>query len=109
MCNSLDDISDKLADSELDGVCSKSDDCTVLECNMTYFSFPISMTMTLLPCEEPYRVAIFVHSNALGGTLFDGVFKNDTTLSLTVAGQRAIADIFISQGSGFIGVEVSGN
>ena len=76
---------------------------------MTYISFPISMTMTLLPCEEPYGIAIFVRSSVLGGTLIDGVFKNDTTLSLAVIGQRAIADISISQGSGFIDVEVSGN
>ena len=80
----------------------------MLECAMTYISFPISMTMTLLPCEEPYGIAIFVHSSTLG-TLIDGVFKNDTTLSLTVVGQEAIADISISQGSGFIDVEVSGN
>ena len=65
--------------------------------------------MTLLPCEEPYGIAIFVHSSVLGGTIIDGVFKNDTTLSLTVDGQEAIADISISQGSGFIDVEVSGN
>ena len=75
---------------------------------MTYISFPISMTMTLLPCEEPYGIAIFVHSSTLG-TLIDDVFMNDTTLSLTVAGQEAIADISISQGSGFIDEEVSGN
>ena len=66
------------------------------------------MTMTLLPCEEPYGIAIFVNGGTLG-TLINGVFKNDTTLSLTVVGQRAIADISISQGSGFIDVEVSGN
>ena len=75
---------------------------------MTYISFPISMTMTLLPCEEPYGIDIFVHSSTLG-TLIDGVFKNDTTLNLTVVGQEAIADISISQGSGFIDEEVSGN
>ena len=66
------------------------------------------MTMTLLPCEEPYGIAIFVHSSVLG-TLIDDVFKNDTTLSLTVVGQRAIAEISISQGSSFIDEEVSGN
>ena len=108
MCNSLDDISDKLADSELSGRCTKSDNCTILECNMTYFSFPISMTMILLPCEEPYGIAIFVRGNTLG-TIIDGVFKNDTTLSLTVVGQQAIADISISQGNSFIDEEVSGN
>ena len=75
---------------------------------MTYISFPISMTMTLLPCEEPYGIAIFAGGGTLG-TLIDGVFKNDTTLNLTVVGQQAIADISISQGSGFIDVEVSGN
>ena len=108
MCNSLDDLSDKLANSELSGVCSKSGDCTILDCDMTYLSFPIYMTVTLLPCEEPYGIAIFVRSSVLG-ILIDGVFKNDTTLSLTVVGQQAIADISISQGSGFIDVEVSGN
>ena len=75
---------------------------------MTYTGIPISMTMTLLPCEEPYGIAIFVHSSVLG-TLIDDIFKNDATLNITVAGQRAIADIFISQRSGFIDVEVSGN
>ena len=75
---------------------------------MTYSVFPISMTMTLLPCEEPYGIAIFVNGGPLG-TIIDDVFKNDTTLNLTVARQRAIADISISQGSGFIDVEVSGN
>ena len=67
------------------------------------------MTVSLLPCEEPYGIAIFVRSSVLGGTLFDDVFKNDTTLSLTVIGQQAIANISISQGSGFIDEEVSGN
>ena len=76
---------------------------------MTYLVFPISMTMTLLPCEEPYGIAIFVNGGDTLGTIIDGVFKNDTTLSLTVAGQRAIAEISISQGSGFIDEEVSGN
>ena len=76
---------------------------------MTYTGIPISMTMILLPCEEPYGIAIFVHGSTLGGTIIDGVFKNDTTLSLTVVGQRVIADISISPGSGFIDMEVSGN
>ena len=74
---------------------------------MAYIGFPISMTMTLLPCEEPYGIALFVHSSALGGTLIDGVFKNDTTVSRTIYGIQAIADISISQGSGFIDEEVS--
>ena len=73
---------------------------------MTYLSFPISMTMTLLPCEEPYGIALFVRSSVLG-TLIDGVFKNDTTVSRTFYGIQAIADISISQGSGFIDEEVS--
>ena len=66
------------------------------------------MTMTLLPCEEPYGIAIFVNGGPLG-TIIDDVFKNDTTLNLTVIGQQAIAEISISQGSGFIDEEVSGN
>ena len=108
MCNSLDNLSDKLANSELNGRCSKSDNCTILECAMTYFTFPMSLTMTLLPCEEPYGIAIFVNGGPLG-TLIDDVFKNDTTFSRTVIGIQAIADISISQGSGFIDEEVSGN
>ena len=106
MCNSLDRVAEELAESDLNGKCTKSENCVALDCSLSYLGIPISMNLILLPCEEPFGISVSVHSEILGGVIINGVYKNNTIINLYVLEQQAITEIHISQGNDFIDVQV---
>ena len=75
MCNSLDRVAEELAESDLNGKCTKSENCVALDCSLSYLGIPISMNLILLPCEEPFGISVSVHSEILGGVIINGVYK----------------------------------